>query len=72
MKPKDVSYWLKNKGKHFLLYITSCDWLKWQYYKSAMWHSWEIVTVTRVYGTLGGERLNNSYVQLKGSVKKGH
>ena len=45
-KPKDVSYWLQNKGKHFLLYIASFNWLKRQYFESAMWHPWEIVTVT--------------------------
>ena len=46
-RPKDVSYWLENKGKHFLLFITSYDWFKRQYYKSVIWHSWEIVTVTQ-------------------------
>ena len=46
LKPKDPSYWLKKQKKAFPFYIASSDWLKQPHFKSAIWHSWEIVTVT--------------------------
>ena len=59
-KPKDVCYWLKNKGKHFLLYIASFDGLKWQYYESAIWHLGNCDSHPRVMALLGVKGLKST------------